>query len=63
MKKMITLVTAAGLVMGSMAVPVYGATFADIHTVTWSGFKPFLEEAAELGLMSGYHENGKKYYS
>lgn len=61
MKKMITLVTAAGLVMSSMAVPVYGATFADIHTVTWSGFQPFLEEAAELGLMSGYNENGKKY--
>ena len=34
MKKMITLVTAASLVMGSMAVPVYGATFADINTVT-----------------------------
>ena len=61
MKKMITLVTAASLVMGSMAVPVNGAPFAYIHTVTWSGFKPFLEEAAELGLMSGYHENGKKY--
>ena len=60
MKKMITLVTAAGLVMSSMAVPVYGATFADIHTVTWSGFRPFLEEAAELKLMNGYEENGKK---
>lgn len=61
MKKMITFVTAAGLVMSSMAVPAYGATFADINTVTWSGFKPFLEQAAELKLMSGYEENGKKY--
>ena len=61
MKKFITFATAASLLMGSMAVPVYGATFADINTVTWSGFKPFLEEAAELGLMSGYDENGKKY--
>ncbi|WP_458406988.1 S-layer homology domain-containing protein [Anaerotignum sp.] len=61
MKKMITFATAASLIMGSMAMPVYGATFADIDTVTWSGFKPFLEQAAELGLMNGYDENGKKY--
>ena len=61
MKKFITFATAASLVMGSMTIPVYGAAFADIDTVTWSGFKPFLEEAAELKLMSGYEENGKKY--
>lgn len=61
MKKMITMVTAASLLVGSMATPVYAASFADINTVTWSGFKPFLNEAAELGLMSGYNENGKKY--
>ena len=61
MKKLITFATAASLVMGSMAVPVYGAAFADINTVTWDGFKPFIEQAAELGLMSGYNENGKKY--
>ena len=61
MKKFITFVTAASLLAGSMVMPVYGATFADIDTVTWSGFKPFLEQAADLGLMSGYNENGKKY--
>ena len=61
MKKMITFATAASLILGSMTVPAYAATFADINTVTWSGFKPFLEQAAELGLMSGYNENGKKY--
>ena len=61
MKKMITFAAAASLIMGSMTVPVYAATFADINTVTWSGFKPFLEQAADLGLMSGYLENGKKY--
>ncbi|MBQ7102638.1 MAG: S-layer homology domain-containing protein, partial [Anaerotignum sp.] len=61
MKKMVTFVTAAGLLMGSMTMPVYGAAFADINTVTWDGFKPFIEQAAELGLMSGYDENGKKY--
>ncbi len=60
MKKLITYVTAAGLLLG-MAIPVHGATFADIDTVTWSGFKPFLNEAATLGLMSGYDEGGKKY--
>ena len=52
MKKLITFATAASLLMGSMAVPVYAATFADINTVTWDGFKPFLEQAAELKLMS-----------
>jgi len=61
MKKFITFVTAASLLMGSMGVTAFGATFADIDTVTWDGFKPFLNEAAELGLMSGYDENGKKY--
>ncbi|MBR5269231.1 MAG: S-layer homology domain-containing protein [Anaerotignum sp.] len=60
MKKMVTFVTAASLLMGSMAMPVYGATFADINTVTWDGFKPFLEQAAELKLMNGYDEGGKK---
>ena len=61
MKKMITFATAASLLLGSMTVPVYAASFADINTVTWSGFKPFLNQAAELGLMSGYEENGKRY--
>ncbi len=60
-KKIITFATAASLLMGSMATPVYAAAFADINTVTWSGFKPFLEQAAELGLMKGYNENGKMY--
>lgn len=61
MKKLITFATAASLLLGSMTVPVYAVTFADINTVTWDGFKPFLTEAAELGLMSGYDENGKRY--
>ena len=61
MKKFITFATAASLILGSMSVTAYGATFADIDTVTWSGFKPFLEEAGELGLMSGHEENGKRY--
>ncbi|MGN0135438.1 S-layer homology domain-containing protein [Anaerotignum sp.] len=61
MKKLITFATAASLLLGSMGVTAYGAAFVDIDTVTWSGFKPFLNQAAELGLMSGYEENGKRY--
>ena len=61
MKKIIAFATAASLMLGSMGVTAYGASFADIDTVTWSGFKPFLNQAAELGLMSGYEENGKRY--
>ncbi|MBR6542402.1 MAG: S-layer homology domain-containing protein, partial [Anaerotignum sp.] len=61
MKKLITFATAASLLVGSMVTPVYAAAFVDINTVTWDGFKPFLEEAADLGLMKGYDENGKKY--
>ena len=61
-KQILTLATTARLMMGSISVPAYAATtFVDINTVTWSGFKPFLNQAAELGLMSGYEENGKRY--
>lgn len=61
-KQILTLATTASLLMGSISVPAYAATtFVDINTVTWSGFKAFLNQAAELGLMSGYEENGKRY--
>ena len=61
-KQILTLATTASLLMGSISVPAYAATtFVDINTVTWSGFKPFLNQAAELGRMSGYEENGKRY--
>ena len=61
-KQILTLATTASLLMGSISVPAYAATtFVDINTVMWSGFKPFLNQAAELGLMSGYEENGKRY--
>ena len=61
MKKLITFVTAASLLMGSMCTTAYAVTFVDINTVTWDGFKPFLNQAGELGLMSGHEENGKRY--
>ncbi len=60
-KQLITLAAAASLLAGSMTMPVSAASFADINTVTWSGFQPFLNQAATLGLMSGYEENGKRY--
>ena len=56
-KQILTLATTASLLMGSISVPAYAATtFVDINTVTWSGFQPFLNQAAELGLMSGYED-------
>lgn len=61
MKKMIAFATAASLALGSMGTVVYAETFADINTVTWQGAATFINEAASLGLMSGYSENGKKY--
>ena len=61
MKKMITLATTAALLLGSTGVTAYGSTFADIDTVPWPGAATFLDQAASLGLMSGYTENGKKY--
>lgn len=61
MKRFLTLVTTAALVLGSTNAVAFGSTFADINTVPWPGAATFIDEAASLGLMSGYTENGKKY--
>ena len=61
MKRFITLATTAALVLGSTNAVAFGSTFADINTVPWPGAATFIDEAASLGLMSGYTENGKKY--
>ncbi len=61
MKKMIAFATAASLMLGSMGTVAYGSVFADINDVTWQGAITFIDQAAELKLMSGYNENGKKY--
>lgn len=61
MKKLITFATTASLLAGSVGVTAYGSVFADINTVPWSGAATFIDEAASLGLMNGYNENGKKY--
>lgn len=61
MKRFLTLATTAALVLGSTNAVAFGSTFADINTVPWPGAAAFIDEAASLGLMSGYTENGKKY--
>lgn len=61
MKKWIAFLTTMSVALGSMGVTAFGATFADIDTVPWSGAKTFIEQAASLGLISGYDEGGKKY--
>ncbi|MBM6830231.1 S-layer homology domain-containing protein [Anaerotignum lactatifermentans] len=61
MKKIITFATTAALLLGSTGVTAFGSTFADIDTVPWPGAATFLDQAASLGLMSGYTEDGKKY--
>lgn len=61
MKRFLTLATTAALVLGSTNAVAFGSTFADINNVPWPGAATFIDEAASLGLMSGYTENGKKY--
>lgn len=61
MKRFLTLATTAALVLGSTNVVAFGSTFADINNVPWPGAATFIDEAASLGLMSGYTEDGKKY--
>ena len=61
MKRFLPLATTAALVLGSTNAVAFGSTFADINTVPWPGAATFIDEAASLGLMSGYTENGKKY--
>lgn len=62
MKRFLTLITAASLLLASNAMPIYGATtFVDINKVPWPGAATFINQAADLGLMSGYNEDGKKY--
>lgn len=61
MKRFLTVLTTASLLIGSIGVPVYAADFADIDKVPWPGAADFINQAAQLGLMNGYTEDGKKY--
>ena len=59
-KKIIALATAAMCMTGSINT-VFASTFADINDVPWPEAAKYIDEAASLGLMAGYTENGKKY--
>ena len=61
MKRFLALATTAALLVGSTGISAYGSTFADINQVPWPGAATFIDQAASLGLMSGYSEDGKKY--
>ena len=58
-KKIIALATAAMCMTGSINT-VFASTFADINDVPWPEAAKYIDEAASLGLMAGYTENGKK---
>ena len=61
MKKWVAWVMAASMAAGSMGVTAYGSVFTDIGSVPWPGAATFIDQAASMGLMNGYNENGKKY--
>lgn len=58
-KKIIALATAAMCMTRSINT-VFASTFADINDVPWPEAAKYIDEAASLGLMAGYTENGKK---
>ena len=58
-KNIIALATAAMCMTGSINT-VFASTFADINDVPWPEAAKYIDEAASLGLMAGYTENGKK---
>lgn len=58
-KKFIALATAAMCMAGNINT-VFASNFADINDVPWPGAAQYIDEAASLGLMAGYTENGKK---
>ena len=59
-KNFIALAMAAVCFAGTASVPAFAASkFADINDVPWSGAEQYINQAADLGLMAGYTENGK----
>ncbi len=59
MKRFLALTLAGTLLLSNTT--VFAATFADISKVPWPGAATFINQAADLGLMNGYSENGRKY--
>lgn len=59
-KNFIALAMAAVCFAGTASVPAFAASkFSDINDVPWSGAEQYINQAADLGLMAGYTENGK----
>ena len=59
-KNFIALAMAAVCFAGTASVPAFAASkFADINDVPWAGAEQYINQAADLGLMAGYTENGK----
>ncbi|WP_304509557.1 S-layer homology domain-containing protein [Anaerotignum sp.] len=61
MKKKLSILL-AGTLMISSTVTSFGANFADINDVPWSGAATYINEAASLGLMAGEQSNGKTIF-
>jgi len=60
-KKYVAIATAAMCMAGTVNYTAFAAsTFTDINDVPWSGAAQYIDEAASLGLMAGYTENGNK---
>ncbi len=60
MKKRLVALTVAAMCAAGSVNTVFASTFSDINDVPWAGAAEYIDEAASLGLMSGYTENGKK---
>ncbi|GFI62188.1 hypothetical protein IMSAG049_01361 [Clostridiales bacterium] len=61
-KSFVAVFSAAAIAVSSFGGTVaYGSVFSDINDVPWPGAAQYLEEAANLGLMAGYNENGQRY--
>lgn len=58
-KKFVAIATAAMCMAGSVNM-AFASQFADINDVPWPGAAQYIDEAASLGLMAGYTENGKR---
>lgn len=60
-RKYVAIATAAICMAGSVNYTALAASsFTDINEVPWTGAAQYIDEAASLGLMAGYTENGKK---
>lgn len=57
-KTIIAVLSAATLALSS--VPAYASVFSDIDTVPWPGAAQYIDEAYELGIITGYIKNDQR---